>query len=79
MKYESKFKVGDEVFIVLQPRIGTWEIRESRITSVTFRDKITVRYGVGLATYEESEIVKYDKDALFEYLDKHLHVNEEVK
>lgn len=82
MKYESKFKPGDKVFYVSvnndKETFSLAELSIDVIESVVFhKDKITYWLPSCDWEVEENQIVEYDMEKLFKYLEENLYVNGE--
>ena len=82
MKLESKFKPGDKVFHVLidndKEVFSLAELSIDVIESVVFYgDKMTYRLPSCDWEVEENQIVEYDMEKLFKYLEENLYVNGE--
>lgn len=82
MKLESKFKPGDKVFHVLvnndKEVLSLADLSIDVIESVVFyKDKITYRLPSCDWEVEEHQIVEYDMEKLFKYLEENLYVNGE--
>lgn len=82
MTYESKFKPGDKVFHVSvnndKEVFSLAELSIDVIESVVFyKDKITYWLPSCDWEVEEYQIVEYDMEKLFKYLEENLYVNGE--
>ena len=78
---KSKFKPGEKVYYISVMN-DMWcksyaEISIDVIESVVFyKDKVTYWLPSCEWEVEESNVIPYDKDSLFKYLDVNLHVND---
>ena len=81
MEIKTKFKPGDKVYwISIFNDIGNknyLELSIDKIESVViYDDRVTYWLASSDWEVEESSIVPYDKDILFEYISENLKVNE---
>lgn len=82
MKLESKFKPGDKVFsLSINEDKDIGEISIDIIESVEFSKDGIVKYWIPSCDWaiEEKNIVAYNSNDIFNYLQDNLKVNEEVK
>ena len=80
-KFESKFKPGEKVYsiVVIEEFDNSYcQLSISTIESVDFGKDGAVRYWLpdSDGMVEEKDIIKYDKDELFKYLEENLKVQE---
>lgn len=79
MKIETKFKIGEEVYIIEEGIKGVLEIYKDVIGSIFINDDLSVSYYIDSVTntFDENEIFKLnDRKGIIKTIENYFHVEE---